>query len=183
MPRTVTKTETQYRFHELSPEAKIAVRYTAAFSEYHHDSDAMRSLEAFAEHFGSRLANWSIDWSNSSYSSAEFSAAELTVAELSERFSRLGEFNPETLQGVGECKLTGYCYDEDCIDGARAWFMSQPEPADASEPLDLAPMFEAGFRRWLAAVHEDYEYQQSDEALAETCEANDYWFTEGGKLA
>ncbi len=88
--------------------------------------------------------------------------------------SQLGGYDPETLCGNGDCVLTGVCVDEDCIDGFRkAW--------QAGE-RDLEKLMQAAFESLLESCEDDYEYQLSDEACAETADANDYEFTESGEF-
>lgn len=57
-----------------------------------------------------------------------------------------------------DCPLTGVCWDIDLIQGLR----------------------EGNTQKVLNSLHEDTEYQYSDEGLEELCEANGYEFTEDG---
>lgn len=172
--KTITKTETVYEFNELSDAAKDRAREFLC-REYSWADEAMESLEAFARHFDSKLDDWQINFSCAAHSTADFSCSDLDTDEIWRRLKELGSFDPKTLMGSGECKLTGYCMDESAIDGFRkAWFSGE---------RDLNELLQAGFESWIQAVQADYEYQRSDEQLAEHCEANEYFFTEEGELA
>ena len=165
---------TVYQYSELSASAKEKARQKyVEYMDYSWDSEAMDSLKAAAVHFDGKLSDWSIDWGGGSYSSAKFDMPEMTKTEIRRRLRLLGRYNPVTLQGYGECKLTGVCFDENVIDGFRKAFK-------AGE-TDLEKLMQAGFKSWLDCVHEDYAYQCSEEAFEEHCEANDLWFTEKGK--
>ena len=39
-----------------------------------------------------------------------------------------------------------------------------------------------GLNAYLRSIHKEYEYTLKDEYLNETCEANNYEFTENGKI-
>lgn len=172
--KTITKTETVYEFNELSDAAKDRAREFLC-REYSWAYEAMESLEAFARHFDSKLDDWQINFACAAHSTADFSCSDLDTEETWRRLKELGSFDPKTLMGSGECKLTGYCMDESAIDGFRkAWFSGE---------RDLNELLQAGFESWIQAVQADYEYQRSDEQLAEHCEANEYFFTEKGELA
>jgi hypothetical protein len=165
-----------YTYSELSEKARDAARQDFAASEgYSWADDAMASIQALAKHFGGTMRNWSIDWFNSSYSSAEFSMPSLDESEIEELLGELGEYNPETLKGLGDCKLTGFCADEDAIDGFRqAWHDGE---------RDLDGLMQSAFDSWLKAAQADCESYYSDEQFAEMCEANGYEFYENGDLA
>lgn len=171
--KTITKTETVYEFNELSDAAKDRARELLC-SEYSWADEAMESLEAFARHFDSKLTDRQINFACAARSTADFSCSDLDTDEIWRRLKELGSFDPKTLIGSGECKLTGYCMDESAIDGFRkAWFSGE---------RDLNELLQAGFESWIQAVQADYEYQRSDEQLAEHCSANEYFFTEEGEL-
>lgn len=163
--RTVHLTQDQFRWSELDDKAKDYVRNTY-FSDYAWADDAMASLKAFAEHFGSRLKGWSIDWGGNSYSSARFESVELEPEELARL---VGE-----LKHDGSCQFTGYCSDDDCNEGAVK--------AYAAGERDVMAILEAGFDYWLKAAQGDHAGSLEDAEMAETCEANDYWFDKHGSI-
>ncbi len=71
------------------------------------------------------------------------------------------------------CVFTGYCMDDALTDNIYA-FMDKP---DARTFRDL---LEDCFSQWIKACNADIEWQNSDEYISETIEANDYEFDEDG---
>jgi len=166
-----------FKFNELNEEAKqVAIEnYKNTVTEYCFADEAIKSLEKFAEHFNSKLKNWSIDFFNYSPSFATFSEVEeIEENELKELIMQMGEFNPETLRGLGDCKFTGVCFDEEAADGARKAFFNGER--------NVNEILQAGFDSWINSVNKDAEYQISDEAVSETLKANEYDFTEDGEI-
>ena len=170
-----TETIRLYRFNELSDKAKArAVEdYCASGEPYHFDGENMASIKALAKHFGGRIKDYSIDWLGTSYSSMEFEMPEMDAEEIRQRLNQLGTFNPDTLKGHGDCKLTGYCADEAAIDGLRKSF--------AAGEHDLDKLMQAAFQTWLKDAQSDAEHQFSLEGYAEQAEVNNFEFTENGK--
>ena len=164
-----------YRFAELSEQAKQHAKdeYANAVG-YDWGHEAMGSLRAIARHFGGELTDWSIDWADCDRCSAEFAMPDLDHDEIAERLAELGAYNPDTLKGLGECKLTGYCADEDAIDGFRRAFMAGED--------DLSEFMRAAFEAWIRAAVADYGSQFEDEHFAETCDSNGWEFDETGEL-
>ncbi len=165
-----------YSFNELSKDAqkKAIENIREDITEYHHDREALNSLEKFASHFNSQLKNWGIDFFNYNPSFATFSEVEeIEENELKELIMQMGEFNPDTLKGLGDCKFTGVCFDEDAADGARKAFFNGER--------DINEILQAGFDSWLKSVHADTDFLTSDEGIKEEIEANEYDFTEDGE--
>jgi hypothetical protein len=167
-----------FQFSELSDTAKERAKSDhMTHCGYSWGDEAMDSIKALAKHFGGKMAKWSIDWGNSTYSSATFEMPDdWTEDEIKPLLDELGSFDPETLKGLGDCKLTGYCMDESAIDGFRIAYLKDGE-------RNLEKLMDAAFDSWLEDAHADFEYQYSDEAFAENCEANGYEFYEDGELA
>lgn len=162
-----TKTVNVYSFNELSASAKARAKHDhdAAFG-YVDAEDALASLKAFAEHFGSELVDYSVDWGNSSYSSAKFADVDLDAEELAYRVAQLNH--------DGSCQFTGYCADDDCNEGAVKAY-------NAGE-RDVQKLLEAGFQSWLKASQYDYEALMEDAAFGETCDANEWQFYSDGRI-
>jgi len=74
------------------------------------------------------------------------------------------------------CVLTGYCIDDDILKPIYD-FLKKPDKTSTLEDI-LKDCLE----EWLSACNRDYEYQFSEEAIIETIDANDYEFTEDGKI-
>lgn len=171
-----TRTINTYSFSELSEKAKqYAKDGHAEAMGYAWGEDAIESIKALTLHFQGKMKNWEIDFFNGTYSHATFDMPEMEEQEIKNRLNKLGSYNKETLRGDGECKLTGYCMDEDAIDGFRRAFHGGEN--------DLSKLMDAAFESWIKAVHEDCKYQYSDEAFEETADANEYEYYENGEIA
>lgn len=171
-----------YEYKELSPKAREKARQDYARGEgYLHAEEAKESITKLAEHFGGKVTDYDIDWSGAySHSTMEFDMPhkdDMDAEEIETRLLALGNFNPETLMGVGECKLTGVCYDEDAIDGFRkAWHKGE---------RDIYRLMEAAFRSLLAQCQSEYDCfyahgDNDDSEFNDHCEANNYEFYEDG---
>lgn len=167
---------TVYSFSELSPAGKETAKSNhKATCGYAWENEKLESIKALAEYFGARMIDWSVHFDNISQSFAKFYYNEAAQDYILERLNRLGDFNPETLKGKGDNVLTGYCGDENAIDGFRiAWYKNGER--------DLGKLLQIGFKSWLEAAQEDYQDQYSDEQFGEFCEANEYFFLENGEM-
>jgi hypothetical protein len=162
-----------FTFDELSDEAKEKAKQRHAEAcGYSWDAEAMDSLRKFAQAFDAKLTDWQVDWFAGSPSHADFDAPEMSHAEIARRLLNLGEYSSETLRGAGDCKLTGYCADEDALDGFRKAFFSGEK--------DLCELLQEGFQSWLTAAQADCEHQYGDEGFSELSGANDWEFDEEG---
>lgn len=181
--RTIEKTV--YKFAELGATAQETARINWSANGWDRDSEYMDSIKALAEHFGGRVKDWDIDWSNSSGpSSMDFEMSEREdddmsktswEAEILTKLRALGTFNRRTLKGHGDCKLTGMSYDENAIDGFRyAWYREKKRT--------LGELMDAAFDSWIKAAWEDYQYDVWGDGFAETCDANEYEFDENGGM-
>jgi len=74
------------------------------------------------------------------------------------------------------CPWTGYCGDEAFLDPLRA-FLARPDLGTTLEDL-----LQACADSWVSGWVQDMEYQTSDEAIAESLQANEYEFDEAGNL-
>ena len=174
--RTITKTVKLFKFCELSEVGKDKAKMDMAIMGYSWADEALESIQELAKHFGGRVKNYSIDWFKSSCSSMSFDMPEdMTKTEIRKRLRDLGKYNRKTGRGLGECKLTGFCMDEDAIDGFRAAFKDGV--------TDLNELMQAAYETWLRAAQDDCAYQFSDETFSEMCEANNYEFTEDGSMS
>lgn len=79
------------------------------------------------------------------------------------------------IQLTTDYPLTGYCMDMDILDPIYN-FLNKP---DSSTFYDL---LNDCFEGWVKACNADIDYQNSDECISENIEANDYEFTEEGKM-
>lgn len=170
-----TRTITVYQFHELGERAKDLARdeMASAFG-YAHSAEAIKSITKLAERFNAKITRYEVDWFDCSYSSMTFDVSELEPETIAEIVEQLGAFNPETLKGLGDCVLTGWCSDESAIDGLRIAYHAGER--------DVEKLLQAAFRSWLSDCQADCKAEYDDEQFGEMCDANDYWFTADGKL-
>lgn len=181
-----TITQKVYTFKELSPKAKERAKDDMSTSHgYLWKKEAFESTEALAEHFGARIDDYSFDFfgrggperlSFHFYETHDGSEDGYTMptAEIERRLKKLGSYNKRTGRGNGDCVLTGYCMDEDAIDGFRqAWRAGERDPGK---------LLRAGFSSWLKAAQDDCACQYSDEGFQEIADANDWMFYGDGGL-
>lgn len=171
-----TKTISVYEFSELSDTAKQRAKDDFAASDgYCWSDDMLESITKLAEHFDGKVKDYNLDWFDSSPSSMDFNMPDMEPGEIESRLGQLGTFDAKTLRGNGDCKLTGYCGDEDAIDGFRqAWHKGE---------RDLTALMDAAFGTWIKAAQADCKSHYSDEQFTEFCQANDYEFYEDGEIA
>lgn len=166
-----------YKFSELSDKSKDKAIQDYASGEGYLNEEAFASIRALAEHFGGKVTDYSVDFFQTSHSYMKFQmpdSDEMTKTEIHLRLRQLGKYNHKTGRGVGECKLTGYCSDEDCIDGFRAeWRKGE---------RDLGKLMQGAFKTWLEACQDDLADFYTHETFGEHCEANEYEFYESGKM-
>ncbi len=67
------------------------------------------------------------------------------------------------------CPFTGVCYDDDLIDFIK-------NNIDGEMSLDGA------FNDYLKSIHDEYQSMLEEDYISDLCEANDYEFTEDGKI-
>jgi hypothetical protein len=171
------KTITVYRFNELPANAKQKAKdnYAESFG-YAWAKEAITSLKKLADHFDGKVADYSIDFFRCGPSTASFSMPnDMDADDIASRLDSLGTYNRETLKGHGDCKLTGYCADEDAIDGFR-------KPFHEGE-RDLPKLMHAAFKSWLQAAQDDCESQYSDDAFSEHADANEYEYEQHGRMS
>lgn len=204
MPKTIETTVYQFdELTDKAKQRAVNDHYDNV--GYPWSAEALKSLSALAEHFGGKMTDYSIDWTGCcSHSWAKFDmpdaedignnnlpdhihraigtsdATEEDVKAaydkwLSDKLAALGTYDPQTLKGHGDCKLTGFCMDESAIDGFRAAFV-------AGE-TDLEKLMQAAFETWHSDGVDDFNGMQEFDEFSETADANEYWFHSNGKLA
>jgi len=164
-----------YRFCELNARAKDRAR--DAFVEtfgFKRSAEYMASLFALVKRFGASIDHYSVDWFEDAESFIRLNCPEMDREDIDEILATLGTYNPETLEGLGDCVLTGVSYDESAIDGFRKAF-------HAGE-TDLERLLKAAFDSWVKAGRIDCEYDYSDEGFSETADANEYRYFANGDL-
>jgi len=186
MPKTIRVKV--YQFSELKTEnaKQNAIEWFRDGNEYHCSDDVLDSIKKGLLHFGAELKNYSIDWDNINV--CDFSIDMGTTDEIEElKGARLWKYlhnnnlltywnkyhkKTENLL-AGDCPFTGICFDEDFLDNIRQ-FVKKPDSTTFKELLTDAVY------NTINAGCKDWEYQQSDEAIIETIEANEYEFKADG---
>ena len=156
--KTITREISLYRWDELSDRAKDKA-IGMYFSEYLWGDGVVSSLQGFFKAYGTRMVDWCIDYCQGS------SRVKLIVPK---------GWEPDEILQEAEGYKVGYYIDAVLADSVKA--------SVKSGETDLEAMLIAAFYDVVKSVQADYEYQTSDEAISETCEANDYWFTEQGEI-
>lgn len=162
MARTIKTTV--YQYDELSEYAQEKARewmYRA-----HCDGgipwadEGIESAKAFCDHFGVKLTEWPIGpWESPTYS---------TNAENN-------HFRGVKLRDcVRDHMPTGYCIDCDFF---QSFYDEFKRTGDAKAAFDH------GLWKGFLAIRDDMECRLSDESLADDIRANEYEFTEEGKMA
>lgn len=168
-----------YSFRELSPKAKERARIREQeLHGYPFESEAVASIEALVKHFGCQIEDSSYDFFGGTYEYMNFSSNReepLTEGEIRAKLEELGSYDKHTLCGFGDCKLTGYCADEDAIDGFRIALLRDGKTA-------IGFLLNAAFRSWLKACQHDCAASYHDNNLAETFDANGIEFTADGEI-
>ncbi len=164
-------------FDELSKEAKEKALNDYSYDAPYYGSDeAIETLNKGAEYFGSKLADYDIDWCNSvQHRGVQFVGVveQLTRKELRTLINKAGSYDKKTFKGHGACKLTGVCFDEDFLDGIRRGFF-------IDKITDINYLLRLGWNSLFKSCQEDYKYQLSEEGFKDHAEGNDFEFFEDG---
>lgn len=169
-----------YKFSELSDKAKqnAIEEYYKNDAYYRWGDDAVESLQTLAKKFNSSFGRYSFDFAEKCrcefFINVPSYMEDITEEELKEIIDSLGSYDKETFKGLGDCVLTGYCADEDAIDGLRiAYFKGERY---------IKRLLMAAFNSWYDAVHNDYMYQFTIGYFTDFADANNYEFLKDGSL-
>jgi hypothetical protein len=182
-----------YSFDELSDDAKQKAieEYREGNYDFSWGDEWLESVKKGLDHFDVKLKDYSIDWNNINgcHTRLEFSQDDnygdgienlsyvrlwkYINAKYLKIWSKYGKKYVNILDG--DCPFTGYCGDCDFLNPIRE-FIKKPKDITFRELIEDC-VYEA-----LKGGCNDYEYQNSDEAIIESIEANDYNFTEAGKI-
>jgi len=141
---------------------------------YGHDYENVASLKAFCDCFSLASLDYEVSTCSPSHATAKI---DNDLEEL--RYVRLwkylqNNFNLAKLLD-GSCPFTGCGFDETLLDPIRV-FIKKPTDIDYQELIDNC------LSAWVTAYLRDWEYAYSDEALTETAECNEWYFTGSGEL-
>ena len=197
-----------YKFNELTDEGreKAIDNYRNSGNDYHFGSENEASLKAFENIFPIKIGNWSYGGDRSDGISftmqCDDNIAELSGQRLatyiwnnyrqiykgkyySSRSIPTGRTTPPMINykyRYSKCTLeegynfTGYCADIYLLKTIYD-FMKQPVSTMTFEDLMRECLDE-----WISQCTKDVEYQNSDENIEETLEANEYEFYETGEI-
>ena len=193
--RTEIRTCEVYNLHELTREAqaKAHSRWMDKF-DYAWDKENRATLQAFERTFNIKAERWSYDsctytYRFTSYYSEEednLKGARLLKYLVNNYWNDL--YIPKTYWSrnykkkrksrvfvTNDCVLTGYYMDYEILQPIYD-FLKSP---DNTTLYELMVKCLNGFFK---ACRDDMEYQLSEEAFAESCEANNYEFLSDGTL-
>jgi len=179
MPKTIVTETTVYTLEELSESAKEKAHgdWLNCSDLWHWQGEWEDSLNAFCAIAPVKWSEYNLDWGSISYRWKEDeSLAELSGVRAWKWLLNNGWFDLAERNARGECTLTGYCGDCDLFDPIHK-VRDNPNKVPS-----LKQVFYECLQYWVYAARRDYEYCASMESFAETCEANEWLFTEGGKF-
>jgi hypothetical protein len=156
--------------------------------------ECMDTLKGFCKHFDLELKDWCIssvpdrgegitvifpcpDYSGNIDTTGELAGVRLfkyiNNNYLSYRNKYTEKIEPDLL--AGNCPFTGVCWDESMLDPMRE-FMRKPTG------IDFDDLVQDCFASLLKALHNETEYQYSDEGLRDHLSINEYEFTTSGEF-
>lgn len=155
-----TETISIYKFNELSDSAK-----QRAISDWRNNGtefpwfdEYMGSLKEFCKHFNVSIKDYSVSACSHSY--VDTDAQKIHFWGI-----KLHEFSPEYMP-------TGFCSD------VALWGTFYKDFKATGCALQA---FNYAIDAWVRDILADMEYQESDEAISESIECNEYEFTEDGE--
>ena len=175
-----TITTTVYTINELSEEAqKKACDYVR---ENWHDfypwhSENQESLKGFAKFLGGK-ATWSVQMCGPSHAKTTDPPCYLLENDpyRSQDSYQPTDFihdNQATIQKC--CPFTGFHMDEPLLDPMREYLVN---PSDKT----MEQLIREGCDLWVKQYQDDWEFCYTDEYILDFFAANDYEFTENGKI-
>lgn len=202
--RQVTEIRNVYTFKELKENAKQKVKERIFRDGYFWQDEAWESLKALEKVFpGLNIVQAEFN----SYASVHYRIFDIDESVLNLSGARLyawiqnnlheylyqrkpqGKYTKNEIIGKWaykrrsriiytetDCPFTGYCMDADILEPIRQ-FLKNPDKNTTLENI-ISDCVNA----WEKSAAADCEWQESDEYMAEHCEANGYEFTEEGDI-
>jgi hypothetical protein len=165
MPREITKRTTVYKFDELSDDAKQ--KAIENLYDINVDYDWYECIYDDARTIGCTIDGFDIDRGN--YCDLKCPDAGATAEKIMKEHGP----NCETFKLAAQ-----YVKDYDALERDED---GEPLALYAQDELDQ-DFTRALSEEYLSLLRQEYEYRTSEEAIIETIQANDYDFTEDGKL-
>ena len=141
---------------------------------YSWGEENVAALRAFCQHFDLNNMDYNVSICSHSYA-----CASVWLDDDGEDVVGLLLYQHLLSVGVpeGDCPFTGYYIDDVLLRPIRD-FMAKPQLL----LVTFQQLVDECLSAWVSAYIADWEYAYSDEAIRETCEANEYQFTESGEF-
>lgn len=162
-----------YSFHELSKEAQeYAHENFWNRTEYPWHGENTDTMNALTDLFDFSVYDWGYDSIMAHHrESHPEHYYEMTGDNARQWFKK-----QSAVIYSQDCPLTGYCLDEDALHPIRQ-FIEQTDRNDS-----VADVLTECVGELFRAIVADVDYYYSFESFAESCDANEYEFTENGEL-
>ena len=142
---------------------------------YGWQGENVDSFKGFCSEFNLSDLDYSISTCSYSYATGKIQDEDIATLSGVRLFKYLQNNHDLDKLLSGNCPFTGYCLDENLLDSIRA-FMKTPDTRDFQELINDC------LNDWVKAYIADWEYTYTDEALKETCECNEYYFSSNGEF-
>lgn len=180
-----TITTNVFTYDELSPEAQEAAiaEVRDAWDHAEHISEEyLATLKAAEEAFHLGRTQFEVDygrgWAKPDFSGwYDYDDSHVGMTARGDEARAYFRENWGKLLDSKECPWTGYCCDEALLRGLRE-FLADEEDQSSTVKEVLVFCFDS----WAQAWGDEIEYLHSDEAVAETIQANGYEFTAEGRM-
>ena len=183
-----TETIEIFKFSELSDTAKDRARdwFRSDGDAWGWASEWIASARAFENIAPIKIRGWDMDrrqvwieWIGPDYASRydhSDAIAELTGSRAWKWLTNNNWFTWARAEREGECSLTGFCADCTFADALKEY-----ENHPARVPA-LKQVFYEMAQSWVSAAQDDCDHANSDEAVSEMIEWNEYEFDENGNF-
>ena len=168
-----------YEYNELSEEAKETAldEWIDSISEFVWMDEYLDSIQAGLKAFDCTLDDYNIDWLDTNRTSIKISAWDLEEdKEERDIETVLNEDYKDVIFSKDGCPFTGFCGDENFLDPIRA-FLKNPDKETTMKELMDDCVYSV-----LTAARKDAEYQMTEEYFIDHADANNFEFTEDGKM-
>lgn len=188
-----TVTTTIYKFDELTPSAqqKAIEQYRndgGVYTDFIYD-DAYESVKKFNDVFGIKEGRHSwLDYNTGHIDDAilELKGERLRTYIINNFYStfyerkKYGKRKSRIIYTETSCPLTGICYDCDLLKPFNKLVYKYNH--DTHSHVTFEMLISDAFESLRLSVESEADYQNSDEAIIESIQANDYNYTEDGKM-
>lgn len=180
--KILTKQIKAYNFLELSDEAKDNIRYNESLNFYENitGQDYLETLKEFCNELNISWREYDV---NPAFIDYQSHIKNSDLKDYKDNGIQNDIFYKLTvLKNSSDCPLTGVYTDEDILEPIRQLKFTKKFQKEFYSNFDYEGLIQKCMNSWLKALVKAYEYEQSDEYLNELATANDYLYTEQGKL-